>query len=134
MKEHVVDLETAKILKDKLPEGWESIFYWNSGVLCYRISDGTFMPVDGAKRILSLHYTVYPAPILSEILELLPRSLKTGERFFLESIYELYDIGYKNEFMTPLVAFRYDDLAATAAAKLYIWLVDEGYIKEERNK
>lgn len=148
MENHVVSLEVAKELKGYLPEGFESEFI-------YRISHYGYMKPDdpGVLQVCMRRAPVSaledvretcPAPILSEMLEILPNQINIKDKSSEHRYYRkfLYDsICYSNYKGTALkginniVEQEYIDLYektinyATAAAKLYMWLIDNKYLE-----
>jgi hypothetical protein len=134
MIKYVVDLETAKKLKDYLLEGFRSGLEW-----VYHHTCGKW---DVRKTgIMPNFYETLPAPILEEMLELLPDRVKQCDAIY-ERILTPSSISYESnagslihqgEDHIPKVAeFTisgiYNANPSTAAAKLYMWLVDEGYV------
>jgi hypothetical protein len=160
MKDHVADLETAKKLKDYLPEGFESYFVW---ARYKNKNDIRRLPKDKGWSDWSIHPTkigmnvatpqrvreAYSAPILSEMLEILPKYIRRNGRtyhFMICSLGDILDITYHNfsnilfdEESRDLLeqpdinhkGFSTDDNTnlATAACQLFMWLVDEGYLE-----
>jgi hypothetical protein len=157
MRKYVVDLETAKKLKGYLPEGFKSFCNYK------RVGDslGGTSPwrlIPGVLAIAVIKDSM-PAPILEEVLELLPRVVRFDSCILLSCNLMYYDkcerlcepeikiagfggnIGYvcaNNRFQWNIPYFNNaknesenDINAASAAAKLYMWLVDEGYITKE---
>lgn len=137
---HVTSLPVSKRLAPHLPEGWESRLYWAGEELCFKGEDGTLITF-GGKRKLILHYIeeVSPAPFLSEILPLLPigiQKYKWAYRAFMNEDMNgskrRYHFAYrdtKNESGTGLMSFEKEN-GADAAALLFIWLNENGHIKE----
>lgn len=145
MEKHVVDLETAKKLKEYLPKGFECDRYWNDHYVHYpdEYSTPTVSLMDKSDGLEWLDpendtgeyekCCVYPAPILSEILELLPEQMIVGGKVYDFGVikhciyYESTNITYAD-----LVNYRTDISAcnlATAAALLYMWLIDNKHIE-----
>jgi hypothetical protein len=154
MQKYVVDLETAKKLKDYLPEGFRSIFYWKRKR--DQIADAWgdwYIAMDYFEP--DERWCCVPAPILEEMLELLPEIIYVGKVPHYLNIrqkdhekeinYIKYPHGLHGNFESETFTFTFDvdskssyhhgdDIykhictnGATAAAKLYMWLVDEGY-------
>jgi hypothetical protein len=131
MKDHVADLETAKKLKDYLPEGFESYFVW---ARYKNKNDIRRLPKDKGWSDWSIHPTkigmnvatpqrvreAYPALILNEMLELLPK----------RSDGNILNVPVDGEILN-LALFYYTNPntnPATAVCQLYMWLVDKGYV------
>jgi hypothetical protein len=130
MNRHIVSLETSKELVKVLP-GFESQYVWVDEKLYGKAKDGTFLDLElgGMKCVPLPPCDIYPALFLTEVLELLPEGIKnkgTG----LESRLEVtkngayYVNGYGAEAAWEVTK---DDNLPTAAARLAIWLVENGY-------
>lgn len=156
MQRYVVDLETAKKLKEYLPEGFESEFMWvfrqslgfrleptlqifnereehlNKMILATDVFYIEEKDLETFRKISNRKLIVYPAPILEEMLELLPHAIHhIDDTDKLTSFFEMTKtyIGYRCAGKATKVEFygRKQNIA-TAAALLYIWLVDNGYV------
>jgi len=141
IENHVVSLEIAKKLKDYLPKEFESCFYfWGDDIKKnIDIVSNSFM-----KSYLEHHINTdkefYPAPLLTELLELLPKVIYKESIYFLqicafktEEDKEQFWIYYTNRFHNRLIIFRddKDGNIIDCAALLYMWLIDNGYVKNE---
>jgi hypothetical protein len=155
IENHVVSLEVAKKLKPYLPVGFESIYNW------FIFSDGTtYLGTSGsdAEECLLMctgrSYKVkeaYPSPILTELTELLPRTIRHKGKCYnrmTSCVGDLDDITYYN--WGKCYADESRDLMEQEdinhggfstdkkeniidmTALLYIWLVDNKYIEVER--
>jgi hypothetical protein len=139
MQKYVIDLETAKKLKDYLPEGFEGEFIWTVPTvkelekLTAIVHKNNLVHRTYGQHMKGKFEEHYPAPILEEMLELLPENLiikgkSVYRRDFIGNCICYINVGDQSHgrylhsvFITESVNF------ATAAAKLYMWLVDEGY-------
>jgi hypothetical protein len=136
MKDKVVSLEVAK----ELPEGFKSEFYWYR----YYTID---LPGTGEKSyskwflgdkksIITKAIESIPAPLLCEMLELLPNMIQPDRKNYyrLMSDWMLKGIFYMSPDYKALDGSTHfwggSKNPATAAAELYIWLKDNDYIKE----
>jgi hypothetical protein len=162
MQKYVVDLETAKKLKGYLPKGWEGEFVYGRIKLLgeddpYSLRQrlSAICTERAVEKPTLLSYEEIPAPILEEMLELLPNIIYVGKVPHYLNIrqkdhekeinYIKYPHGLHGNFESETFTFTFDvdskssyhngdDIykhictnGAAAAAKLYMWLVDEGY-------
>jgi hypothetical protein len=161
MNKYTVDLPTSKKLAPLLPVGYESEHYLTKeGYLLTKLKgdcecDSKYY--HSVTKCLhpweSVGYPIYPALILAEVLEVLPYCIKLTvvmeafeefperrddalhhlwvnkkEAGFIDT---LGDISWHNN-----AYFKVNDKTnlATAAAQLYIWLVENGYKLEAPNE
>jgi hypothetical protein len=135
IEQHVVDLETSKRLAPYLPEGFKSEFYW------FGYSEQTLELTPNEDFKISYAYwqeakesglldppIFYPALLLTEVLEVLPKELIVEGKKYLWS-QRHYGIWYQED-GTGIVLSRssfYSHDLPDAAARLALWLVENGY-------
>lgn len=145
IKEHVVSKDLAQDLWDKGVKV-DSYFTWfkdtkyNNGYFVTNEHEEIHVPGD----------LLYPAPMLSELLDLMPVEFKTNiagfEEHFLHHLYKSYDnsnpkvLRYYSQYM-DYVEDSYldnqifiDPKAVDAVGKTLLWLIDNGYYKVEDSK
>lgn len=161
MRKYVVDLETAKKLKDYLPEGGGGEFWWcklSKGIppASFSLNDW-FLYLKKDKGSLEKKYSpkymiFYPAPILEEMLGLLPKVKATrdyierdGNKVKKELRFDWVMTGFGNDieyinfpgYNKLEISGGYEGFnsigahnvnPATAAAKLYMYLAENGYL------
>jgi hypothetical protein len=127
MINHVVDLPTSKLLSPYL-EGQESRFYW--------VPNASMNPDNWIVDHRKFTYAI-PALLLSEVLELLPKEIGS---FALTIDAWREDISYVPQFSTEdsyLHSIDYGEdtkeniSLITAAAKLLLYLHQNGYMEEK---
>jgi hypothetical protein len=132
-----VDLETAKELEKYLPEGFESYLiyiYWKPEKKLYleKYDPQNAWYKDDERAVITL------APTLDELLEILPKKIEADGNIYslildCHSEIILYESqeqcgslielnGTKHYFREVYIS------TATAAAKLYMWLKDNGHV------
>jgi len=147
MINHVVSLDVAKKLKEYLPEDYKPNFIWRRRI---GYKDGgkgkERIPyyVESTWKLIYVPdmednytpYESYPAPLLSEMLNLLPREISRdyefacGEQPFLDLFAFGEHIGYTvTQAFRVVVSYDFDGRNyATAAALLYIHLKERGLV------
>lgn len=118
-----VSLEVARKLKKYLPEGFESKFYWVDGLFCFSRSRHSFVTLVNTKKSIDLSDdAIFKAPLLCEMLKLLPRKFN-GKTLVID--FDNTEIGYPR--LCWIQFGKYS--IATACALLYMQLVDNGYVE-----
>jgi hypothetical protein len=137
IENHVTSLEASKELAKILPEGYESAFVYIEDDLYVVADDGLPMSLVTGHRIASTTKERVSALLLTEVLELLPEHInvadedETWEEICLLHI-EKTSCAYEGKTLKPYIQslFGIDNEThnmATAAARLAIWLVENGY-------
>lgn len=133
MKKYVVSLPEAKLLEPHLPAGFESEFWW------YVEHDGSSDVISDLGDVWTNIREHYRAPILEEVLELLPKYIKVDMIDYARVIFP-ENVGYIDPVTNEVLKlFPYQhadckDNLATAASMLYRWLEENGHIKETSEK
>jgi hypothetical protein len=139
MKNHVVSLEVAKRLKDYLPEELETHFVWVIFKDKKKPYLRTLEYIKYNHKLgggISSIYKVYLAPILSEMLELLPLQIKNGKYSYSLDLnllqYNRQARGISGNWRTASFhgnfKKRLEPLTPDKVAELYMWCIDSGYI------
>ena len=146
IEKYVVSLDLAKKLKEA---GWEkeTVYWWvktQRGIRLEAIryvelypkqSYGIIWLDDAGKEEFM---PLAPAPLAEEILEELPKYIYEhveGERktYYLTVKIDKngYSIGYSDELTEWLYLFTLFDQLSNAAAQVWLWLKEHGYLEEE---
>jgi hypothetical protein len=147
MKEHVTSLEVSKELAKILPEGYGGEFYWARAMHTKEYIERERLMGKSISKwsdwVITIEYELdvairdswakkktehYPALLLTEVLGLLPKELLVeGKKYLWSQRY--YSIWYQEDetgIVLPRSSFYSHDLP-DAAARLAIWLVENGY-------
>jgi hypothetical protein len=157
MKNHVTSLEVSKELAKILPEGYGGEFYWARAMHTKEYIERERLMGKSISKwsdwVITIEYELdvairdswakkktehYPALLLTEVLELLPIMINHYEyvfRFYKSDRFKgtkhhevFYCIGYRlAKDNTEILCDMMDANPAIAAAKLCLWLVENGY-------